>query len=549
MSLTSNPHECDIAIIGGGLGGVAAALAACEAGAQVILTEETPWIGGQVTSQAVSALDDHYHIEKLPGTRTYSTFRGIIRQLYQQKFNAPQRMPNGKLLNPGNGWVSRLCFEPRIGLKTLTTMLTPHMGSGRLRLFLGYRPVQCEGDPTHIRAIRLERLNITAPGDQTEPGSTVTIHARYYLDASELGDLLPLANIPYVTGAEAWEDTHEPHASRDGPHPERVQSFTFCFLVKFCPGEDHTIRKPRHYAQYREKQPYSLTLHNREGEALHYCFFAQSKQGLPPFWMYRRVFDASLLTPRSSDTARGATPNGDTANGDIALINWNSNDYRWGNIIDQKPEHKAAILDEARKLSLGFLYWLQTEVRRDDGNGYGYPELRLLTGAVGTRSGLAMVPYIRESRRILGLRRIHEQDISTEGMELVRPTDFPDTAGIGWYPIDLHPCVGDDEITEHKSSMYASTRPFQIPLGALIPVECDNLLASCKNIATTHLTNGAYRLHHTEWSIGEAAGSLAARCCANDCRPRAVWETPHRLVNFQDYLRSRGVTLEWPVDL
>jgi hypothetical protein len=94
--------------------------------------------------------------------------------------------------------------------------------------------------------------------------------------------------------------------------------------------------------------------------------------------------------------------------------------------------------------------------------------------------------------------------------------------------------------------MYAPTRPFQIPLGALIPIECDNLLAACKNIATTHLTNGAYRLHHTEWSIGEAAGSLAAWCCANACRPRAVWETPDRLADFQAYLGQRGVTLKWP---
>ena len=60
--------------------------------------------------------------------------------------------------------------------------------------------------------------------------------------------------------------------------------------------------------------------------------------------------------------------------------------------------------------------------------------------------------------------------------------------------------------------MYAPTLPFQIPLGALIPIECDNLLAACKNINTTHLSNGAYRLQPVEWSIGEAAGSLAAYC-------------------------------------
>ncbi|PTQ57378.1 MAG: hypothetical protein BSOLF_1694 [Candidatus Carbobacillus altaicus] len=32
-------------------------------------------------------------------------------------------------------------------------------------------------------------------------------------------------------------------------------------------------------------------------------------------------------------------------------------------------------LNEARELSLSFLYWLQTETPRDEG-GYGYPELK-----------------------------------------------------------------------------------------------------------------------------------------------------------------------------
>jgi hypothetical protein len=108
--------------------------------------------------------------------------------------------------------------------------------------------------------------------------------------------------------------------------------------------------------------------------------------------------------------------------------------------------------------------------------------------------------------------------------------------------------VGDEEITGPRSSMYAPTRPFQIPLGALIPAGCDNLLACNKNIATTHLTNGAYRLHHTEWSIGEAAGSLAVWCGSQACTPRAAWESPRRLSAFQNYLRQRGVTLEWPCE-
>ena len=43
---------CDVAVIGGGTGGCAAALGALRNGMQVIMTEETDWIGGQLTSQA-----------------------------------------------------------------------------------------------------------------------------------------------------------------------------------------------------------------------------------------------------------------------------------------------------------------------------------------------------------------------------------------------------------------------------------------------------------------------------------------------------------------
>ena len=73
------PIHCDIVIVGGSLGGCAAAIAACRAGKHVILTEETAWIGGQITSQGVSALDEHEHIESFGGTASYYQLREAIR--------------------------------------------------------------------------------------------------------------------------------------------------------------------------------------------------------------------------------------------------------------------------------------------------------------------------------------------------------------------------------------------------------------------------------------------------------------------------------------
>ncbi len=64
-------EPCEILIAGGGTGGVAAALAAARNGRRVVLLEETDWLGGQMTSQGVSALDEHEHIESFGGTRSY----------------------------------------------------------------------------------------------------------------------------------------------------------------------------------------------------------------------------------------------------------------------------------------------------------------------------------------------------------------------------------------------------------------------------------------------------------------------------------------------
>jgi hypothetical protein len=83
-------------------------------------------------------------------------------------------------------------------------------------------------------------------------------------------------------------------------------------------------------------------------------------------------------------------------------------------------------------------------------------------------------------------------------------------------------------------------------LGALIPKDADNLLAGCKNIGTTHITNGCYRLHPTEWNIGEACGALVAFCMKTDASPKEVRENKELLQTFQAELREDGFELEWP---
>ena len=121
-----------------------------------------------------------------------------------------------------------------------------------------------------------------------------------------------------------------------------------------------------------------------------------------------------------------------------------------------------------------------------------------------------------------------------------RAAHFADSVGVGWYPIDIHRSGPDDVGASCR------TRPFQIPLGALIPVRMTNLLAGAKNIGTTHITNGCYRLHPVEWNIGEAAGALAAFVLENRMPPAGVREDAAALHRFQGRLQEQGVPLAWP---
>lgn len=503
--------SADIVIVGGGLGGIAAALAALrDPDVTVALFEATPMIGGQVTSQGVSALDEHEHIEHFGATATYQYFRQAVRDYYLNSFGASgDEVP----LNPGNGWVSRLCFDPRVGRDVLEAML--RAGGNRLHVYTCHTVTSAAMDGDSIS-------KLTVRDDRS--GLSCTVVADVFIDATELGDLLPLTSTSYVTGAEARAETGEPSAP-DRAAPGEIQGFTMCFAVEFCPGENHTIAKPDGYEGLRDSQPFTLCPRDRDGQPMVYRFFETSPQGRLPFWTYRRIHDGALLGGH-----------------DVALINWVSNDYHGRSIIDVSPEERAAAIEEAKRLSMGFLYWLQTECPRDDG-GIGYPELKLRPDIMSTDDGLAAFPYVREARRIIPLKRVGEQDIGAEFNTDARARNFSDSVGVGWYAMDLHACVGNPSV-----SMYAPTKPFQVPLGALIPQATRNLIAACKNIGTTHVTSGAYRLHPVEWGIGEAAGALAVSCVRENAAPAEIQSDPRLLWALQSRLIGGGAPIFWVME-
>jgi hypothetical protein len=253
----------------------------------------------------------------------------------------------------------------------------------------------------------------------------------------------------------------------------------------------------------------------------------QSKDpGDKDLWVFRRILSRRVLRPGFAVS-------------DITVVNWPMIDYLPGPLIGVSDEERAKHLDGARELSLSMLYWLQTEAPRPDG-GTGWPGLRLRGDVMGTADGLARAPYIRESRRIRARYTIVEQDLSLAVRGDRGAVAYRDSVGVGMYRIDLHPSTGGDTYIDVASC------PFQIPLGALVPVRLRNLLPAGKNIGTTHITNGCYRLHPVEWNIGEVVGALAAHCLDNAVEPEQVHATDRRLAAFQDELVRDGVELAWP---
>ena len=527
--------NADVVIAGGGLGGCASALSALRNNLNVILTEETDWIGGQLTQQGVPP-DEHRWIESHGSSQLYRKFRTSIRQYYQRNYPLTEAAKANDLFNPGDGSVSRLCHEPRVALAVLYEMLTPYITSKRLTLLLEHKITNAEVNDDQVSSLLATDL---------KSNNKTLLKAPYFVDATELGDLLPITGTEFVTGTESKQETGELHAP-DKADPDNNQAFTMCFAMDYIKSENHRIEKPKEYDFWRNFSPEMtpawsgklLDLNYSSPKDLKIKALGFNPEGISTapmlnLWNYRRIINRMNFSE------------GFYA-GDITIVNWPQNDYILGNLIGVSAEEFKTHIERSKQLSLSLLYWLQTEAPRPDG-GKGWPGIRLRKDVMGTPDGMAKYPYVRESRRIKAIFTILEEHVGKENRALVTgkkgdnsPTDFYDTVGIGSYHIDLHPSSKGNNYIDFSSI------PFQIPLGALLPKRMKNLLPANKNIGTTHITNGCYRLHPVEWVIGESVGELIAYALKKKVFPYQVREKSERLKDFQDVIRSQGIETHWP---
>jgi hypothetical protein len=361
-------------------------------------------------------------------TRRYRELRDRIRQQYRDTYALTAKARANSALNPGNGWVGPLCHEPQVSLAALHEMMGPYLASGDITLLTETHPVAAEVTGDTVEAVTVF--------DNVVKKKRVLI-APYFIDATEEGDMLPLTKTEYVTGSESQRETGEPHALQGAADPNDMQGITYCFAMSYHPGEDHTIERPEMYDFWRNYQapvwpgrqlswtspvpwtgePETKTLFLQQGET----------DVTRSLWLFRQICDVANFEPGSV-----AHP--------ITLVNWPQNDYWLGDVINCTLKERKHRLWEAQQLSLSLLYWMQTEASRPEG-GQGYPGLTMRPDITGTKDGLAMAPYIRESRRIKAQTTVVEQDLAVacrpDGPRLWR-----DSVGIGSYRIDLHPSTG-----------------------------------------------------------------------------------------------------------
>ena len=430
-------YKTDVLVIGASASGIAAGIQSARMGVNTIITEPTTWLGGMITAAGVSAFDGNH---SLP-----SGLFGEFREALHKVYGGPSKV--------STGWVSNTLFEPHVGDSIFKSMVLQTKG-----LTVKYQ----------FQFLRVLKNNDTITGAVfvDEPSNQqITIYARQVIDATELGDVLANAGVPYSLGMEASAATGEDiHVSETN---DIVQDITYVAILKdYGMGVDKTIAKPKNY------DPSEF-----DGACTDYYFnTANPKPNVDAIKMLNY----------------GKLPN------QKYMINWpNRGNDIYLNVVEMDEANRQSELVKAKEQTLRFIYFIQHQL--------GFKNLGLADDEFPTHDKLPLIPYHRESRRVKGLVRFDVRHIA-------KPFDAPSPLyrtgiAVGDYPIDHH----------HKKNIKAPQHldfypvpSFNIPLGSLIPQHVSGLIIAEKSISVSNVVNGTTRLQAIALLIGQAAGTLAA---------------------------------------
>ena len=434
----SEPLSYDIVIVGGGTSGTAAAIQAGRMGADVLLLQEQEWLGGMLTAAGVSATDGNH---KLP-----SGIWGEFRDSLYARYGGPEAL--------FTGWVSNTQFEPHVGAQIFQNMMNRLPNVERI---IGFSLQSAGLEQQENGKERLQEITIS-----TSSGKNLIIQAHIFIEATEYGDLLGLADVPYSHYMETKDITGEQSAP-DNEHPY-VQDLTYVAVVEdYSPITAPLVEKPESY------NPTEFD-----------CMCAQ-------------ICSDSTQNPVSCDQMLdyGRLPN------NKFMINWpNFGNDHYADILEKSATDRKQILNEAKKTTLSWIYHLQTEG--------GYTHIGIAKDEFPTDDGLALIPYIRESRRVVGIDRLYEYDLSDPYALKERPL-YKSSIAVGDYPLDHH----RKKNPEPKQIDFPSIPSYSVPYGALIPEKVNGLIVAEKSISVSNVANGTTRLQPVVLQIGQAAGAAA----------------------------------------
>ncbi|HEY9641950.1 MAG TPA: FAD-dependent oxidoreductase [Coleofasciculaceae cyanobacterium] len=446
--------RADVLVVGGGTGGTAAAIQAARRGAQTLLISEFSWLGGMLTAAGVSA----------PDGNELTVFQAGLWGAFLQELQ--QRQPQGL----DHAWVSFFTYEPQVGAAIFADWVRQ---LPNLRWIQGQVPLEVQKQGDTITGVQF---------------ADYWVQANIILDATELGDVLALGEVPHRWGWEwrsHWQEPSAPASPNAMTQQYPVQAPTWIVVLQDF-TEAQSLRVP-----HPAKTDFS-------------CFAEPWKgYGVEEFLNYGRL-------PRNR-----------------LMLNWpkQGNDYGVGleRLIESESSRRA-FLQEAYWHSQDFAAFLQRQL----GQRYGLAEDTFPPGKTGLGGGAyALHPYYRESRRLLGCTTVREQDILPQisGQVAALPLNQQgqvEAIALGNYANDHH-YPGFEFSLQPKSIRWGGRwtgTPFALPYHCLVPMEVDGLLACEKNISVSHIANGATRLQPAVLGIGQAAGMAAALCVEQGCQPR-----------------------------
>ncbi|NJP08472.1 MAG: FAD-dependent oxidoreductase [Leptolyngbyaceae cyanobacterium RU_5_1] len=565
---------CEVVVIGGSLGGIAAASHAMQSGAVTCLIELTPWLGGQISSQGVSALDESQEMRSQDTiSQSWTDFKQLIAE---QPVKLPDwiRVATEKRVEEINScWVGLLCFPPPAGdtaAQQLLKSASIKAPGSRWQTSTAFKGAEFDSSGRQITAVYAVRRTPRQPNYAPKGRFSAELSSWYswssndefekiplrlqppagkrlmVIDASDSTELVGWAGVPHRLGSESLATTGERNASRQD-NADCIQAFTYPFVLAIRDDQGASLKTLEQL-----ESDYSKEEHRSDYDLQGYPMFSGRS-----FFNYRRIVSLAPDDPYQS------TP----IPGDMTIVNWNrGNDWKFmdppllltDDQLDTSGQRQnwlggmsVIALRHAENHALLFAHWLLENHAKE-------LPLAYLSGAdapLGTASGLSMVPYLREGRRIVGRKAYDQREFAVREsdlrLDMAGGRDFSPTAIARiHYSIDIHGCRyrnwEDDGEAASASVGESSVRPTLIPLEALIPQGVDNLLIGGKGIAVTHIANGMTRIHQSEWSIGAVAGATAGWLATQSRAKLSPAEiVPKRLLpQLRQHLSAQGLGLD-----